>query len=49
VRRVCQLDQLTAILTDDAENADACAALAAADVTLLRAEVAQRQHLPAAG
>jgi DeoR/GlpR family transcriptional regulator of sugar metabolism len=49
VRRVCQLDQLTAIITDDVENADARAALAAHDVALLRAEVAQRQHLPATG
>ena len=48
VRRVCQLDQLTAIITDDVENADARAALAAQDVTLLSAEVAQ-QHLPATG
>jgi DeoR family transcriptional regulator, fructose operon transcriptional repressor len=49
VRRVCQLDQLTAIITDDAENDDARAALAAQDVTLLPAEVAQPQHLPATG
>ncbi len=48
LRRVCQLDQLTAILTDDAENADACAALAAGNITLMRAEVTGRQ-LPAAG
>jgi DeoR family fructose operon transcriptional repressor len=48
VRRVCPLDRLTAILTDDAENTAACAALAAAGVTLMRAEITGRQ-LPAAG
>jgi DeoR family fructose operon transcriptional repressor len=48
VRRVCGLDQITAVLTDDAENAAAREALAAADVTLMRAGVTARQ-LPAAG
>jgi DeoR family transcriptional regulator, fructose operon transcriptional repressor len=48
VRRVCELGQLTAILTDDAENDAAGQALAAADVTLMRAAVSERQ-LPAAG
>ena len=55
VRRVCPLDQLTAVLTDDAENAAAFAALAAAGVTLLgpRPGAARdrrgRPRLPAAG
>jgi DeoR/GlpR family transcriptional regulator of sugar metabolism len=49
VRRVCRLDQLTAIITDDAENHDAAAALAARDVALLRAEVSEQHELPAAG
>jgi DeoR family fructose operon transcriptional repressor len=49
VRRVCELDQVTAVLTDDTENADAAAALDAAGVTLMRAEVPERGHLPAAG
>jgi DeoR family transcriptional regulator, fructose operon transcriptional repressor len=48
VRRVCGLGQLTAVLTDDAENAAACDALAAQDVTVVRAEVAA-PPLPAAG
>jgi DeoR/GlpR family transcriptional regulator of sugar metabolism len=48
VRRVCQLDQLTAILTDDVENPEASAALAAEGVTLLQAEVRKRRDLPAA-
>jgi len=49
VRRVCELDQVTAVLTDDTENAEAAAALDAAGVTLMRAEVPERRHLPAAG
>jgi DeoR family glycerol-3-phosphate regulon repressor len=48
VRRVCELNQLTAILTDDAENHAAAEALAAEEVPLMRAAVAGRQ-LPAAG
>jgi DeoR family fructose operon transcriptional repressor len=48
VRRVCGLDQITGVLTDDAENTAACEALAAAGVTLMRAGVTARQ-LPAAG
>jgi DeoR family fructose operon transcriptional repressor len=48
VRRVCELSQLTAVLTDDVENHAAAEALAAEDVTLMRAAVAERQ-LPAAG
>jgi DeoR/GlpR family transcriptional regulator of sugar metabolism len=48
VRRVCQLDQLTAILTDDVENPEASAALAAEGVTLLQAEVRKGRDLPAA-
>jgi DeoR family transcriptional regulator, fructose operon transcriptional repressor len=49
VHRVCTLDRLTAVITDDAENPDACAALAAADVTLLRAQVPEQPELTAAG
>jgi DeoR family transcriptional regulator, fructose operon transcriptional repressor len=48
VRRVCELGRLTAVLTDDAENHAAAEALAAKDVTLMRAAVAERR-LPAAG
>ncbi len=48
VRRVCELSQLTAIVTDDAENHAAGEALAAEDVTLIQAAVAGRQ-LPAVG
>jgi DeoR family transcriptional regulator, fructose operon transcriptional repressor len=48
VRRVCQLDQVTAVLTDDAENAAAYADLAAEGVSMLRAE-AQERRLTAAG
>jgi DeoR family glycerol-3-phosphate regulon repressor len=40
VHRVCPLDRLTAVLTDDEENDDAHAALAAAGLTLLRARAA---------
>lgn len=47
VRRVCELSQLTAVLTDDAENQADAEALAE-DVPLMRAAVAGRQ-LPAAG
>jgi DeoR family transcriptional regulator, fructose operon transcriptional repressor len=49
VHRVCTLDRLTAVITDDAENPDARAALAAADVTLLRAPVPEQPELTAAG
>ncbi len=48
VRRVCGLDQITAVLTDDAENAAAGEALAAQDVTLMRAAVTA-DRLSAAG
>src|ERR1700735_475976 len=48
VRRVCELNQLTAILTDDVENHAAAEALAAEEGPLMRAAVAGRQ-LPAAG
>jgi DeoR/GlpR family transcriptional regulator of sugar metabolism len=48
VRRVCQLDQVAAVLTDDAENAAAYADLAAEGVRLLRAEASDRR-LTAAG
>ena len=49
VHRVCTLDRLTAVITDDAENSAAFAALAAADVTLLRAQVTGQAQLTAAG
>jgi DeoR family transcriptional regulator, fructose operon transcriptional repressor len=49
VHRVCPLDRLTAVLTDEEENDDARAALAAAGVTLHRARVAGRHPLTAAG
>jgi len=48
VRRVCRLDQVAAVLTDDAENAAAYADLAAEGVRLLRAETSDRR-LTAAG
>jgi len=48
VRRVCPLDRLTAVLTDDEENGGAFAALAAAGVTLLRASVTGRDPLTVA-
>jgi DeoR family transcriptional regulator, fructose operon transcriptional repressor len=48
VRRVCRLDQVAAVLTDDAENAAAYADLAAEGVRLLRAETSGRR-LTAAG
>ena len=49
VHRVCTLDRLTAVLTDDADNSDAFAALAAAGLTLLRAQVTEPSQLTAAG
>ena len=49
VHRVCTLDRLTAVLTDDAENSAAFAALAAAGLTLLRARVTERPQATAAG
>jgi DeoR family transcriptional regulator, fructose operon transcriptional repressor len=49
VHRVCTLDRLTAVITDDAENPGARAELAAADVTLLRAPVPEQPQLTAAG
>jgi DeoR family transcriptional regulator, fructose operon transcriptional repressor len=49
VHRVCTLDHLTAVLTDDAENAPAFAALAAAGLTLLRAQVTEPSQLTVAG
>jgi len=49
VHRVCTLDRLTAVLTDDAENAAAFAALAEAGLTLLRAQVTEPSQLTAAG
>ena len=39
VRRVCELDQVEGVITDDAENAGAYAELAAGGARLLRAEV----------
>ena len=48
VHRVCTLDRLTAVLTDDAENSAAFAALAAAGFTLLRAQVTEPSQLTAA-
>jgi DeoR/GlpR family transcriptional regulator of sugar metabolism len=48
VRRVCELDQVAAVITDDAENAAAYADLAAEDVRLLRAAI-QERPLTAAG
>jgi len=49
VHRVCMLDRLTAVLTDDAENSAAFAALAAAGLTLLRAQVTEQPEATAAG
>src|SRR5215470_8331017 len=49
VHRVCTLDRLTAVLTDDAENSAALAALAAAGLTLLRARVTEQPEATAAG
>ncbi|MGD0064426.1 MAG: DeoR/GlpR family DNA-binding transcription regulator [Streptosporangiaceae bacterium] len=48
VHRVCALDQVTALVTDDEENAAASAELAAAGVVLLRAAVDVRPRLTAA-
>jgi DeoR family transcriptional regulator, fructose operon transcriptional repressor len=48
VHRVCALDQLTAVITDDEETPGACAALDAG-VTLLRAAVGGQPSLTAAG
>jgi DeoR/GlpR family transcriptional regulator of sugar metabolism len=48
VHRVCALDRLTAVVTDDAGNHAAFAALAAADVTLLRATVTEQLQETAA-
>lgn len=49
VHRVCPLDRLTAVVTDDAQHHAAFAALAAAGVTLLRAHVAGQPQDTAAG
>lgn len=49
VHRVCPLDRLTAVLTDDEENPDAYQALSSAGVALLRARVAEQSSLSAAG
>jgi len=49
VHRVCPLDRLTAVLTDDAQHGGAYAALAATGLTMLRARVAQQPHDTAAG
>ena len=49
VHRVCTLDRLTAVLTDDAENSAAFAALAAAGLTLLRARVTEQPQATAGG
>jgi DeoR/GlpR family transcriptional regulator of sugar metabolism len=49
VHRVCPLDRLTAVVTDDAENSAAYAALAAAGLTLLRAPVTEPSQVTAAG
>ena len=49
VHRVCPLDRLTAIITDEEENSAALDALDAAGVTLLRAGVAAHPPLEAAG
>jgi DeoR family transcriptional regulator, fructose operon transcriptional repressor len=48
VHRVCELDAITAVVTDD-QNPEAASDLAAAGVTLLCAEVAGRISLNAAG
>jgi DeoR/GlpR family transcriptional regulator of sugar metabolism len=49
VHRVCPLDRLTAVVTDDAENSAAYVALAAAGLTLLRAPVTEPSQVTAAG
>lgn len=48
VYRVCPLDQVTAVITDDEENPDARGALTGS-VTLLRAATGDQTSLPAAG
>jgi DeoR family transcriptional regulator, fructose operon transcriptional repressor len=48
VYRVCPLDQVTAVITDDEENPDARAALTGS-VTVLRAATGGEPSLPAAG
>jgi DeoR family fructose operon transcriptional repressor len=48
VRRVCELGQVAAVITDDAENTAAYADLAAEDIRLLRAGI-QELPLTAAG
>jgi DeoR family transcriptional regulator, fructose operon transcriptional repressor len=49
VHGVCALGQVIAVVTDDAESPSAFTALAAAGVTLLRAQVAEQPELTAAG
>jgi DeoR family fructose operon transcriptional repressor len=49
VHRVCPLGRLTAVITDEAENSSALAALDAAGVTLLRAGARALPSLAAAG
>jgi DeoR family fructose operon transcriptional repressor len=49
VHRVCPLDRLTAVVTDDADNSGAYAALATSGVTLLQARVTGRARLTAVG
>lgn len=48
IHRVCPLEQVTAVLTDEEENTGALAALTA-NVTLLRAAVNRQSSLTAAG
>jgi DeoR/GlpR family transcriptional regulator of sugar metabolism len=48
VHRVCPLDRLTAVVTDDGSRPAAATALAEAGLTVLRAHVAQDPHLTAA-
>src|SRR5215472_16471428 len=49
VHRVCSLDRITAVITDDEGDPGACEALAAAGVTLLRATAAGRPPISEAG
>ncbi len=49
VHRVCPLDRIDAVLTDDEENAEAAAALAAAGVTLRKAKRPAAPSLTATG
>jgi DeoR/GlpR family transcriptional regulator of sugar metabolism len=49
VHRVCPLDRVTAVLTDDEAEPGAHEALTSAGVTLLRASGAQRPSLTEAG